>query len=592
MSLALTLGGSLTHCSGSDLGGGDDDSALDLGAQQPKKLAYLTVSPDNDVMQVDVNQTAQRAFTVVAHYTDSSTVNVTDRATLTLENAAIGTLVGSTFTALASATAKVGFSKVLATYSEDGQTQSGYANLTVVWLRLSGASTDFFFKLPYMSGAQDQPLSFGTNVQSLDSFFAVDTTGSMGPEIQQLKNSLTNTIIPGVKAAAVKDAQFGVAAVEDFPAGGYGAPNWFPGNLDDQPLIVLQNITADVTAAQNAVGRLLNGSAPRGNGSDLPEGQMEALYQLATGVGNIVSGVVNIPANRTGLGGGGFRKGALPVITMITDAIFHSKGEPAWACSIRLTSGSTQNVPAEYSGAVAAAAHTRAETHAALNNICAKVIGVSALRTTISGAVFDQNGICSGTADLVAAAKATGAVVLPSAWDVPARPAGCAAAQCCTGLNGTGEATDANGECPLVFKIPQDGSGLGAQVTSGITQVARFSKFTVATQTSGNPTGDLGEMLPAGKTTADFLTAIAPKDATPPPAPPTLPGPVIAGSSFTKVYPGSTVRFTITGNNTMVPATTMPQVFRAKIKILAGGCTDLDEREVIILVPPNAPVLG
>jgi hypothetical protein len=588
--LALSLGMSLTHCGNTTLGG--DEVDMGPGTDQQKTLLFLTVSPDNDVVQVDVNQTAQRTFAVIAHYSDSTTADVSGAATLALENSAIGTLAGTTFTTATSATAKVGFSRVVATYTENGQTQTGFANLTVVWLRLTGVATDFFFQLPYMAASQDQPLSFGTNVQSLDSFFAVDTTGSMGPEIQQLKTSLTNVIIPGVKAAAAKDAQFGVAAVEDFPVNPYGTPNSFPGNSDDQPLILLQGMTADVTAAQNAVAKLLNGTAPRGNGNDLPEGQMEALYQLATGIGNIVAGVVNIPSNKTGIGGAGFRKGALPVITMITDAIFHTKGEPATSCSIRLSSGGVQTVVADYAGTTAAAAHTRTETHTALNNICGKVVGVSALRTTISGTVSDPAGICNGTADLVAAAKATGAVVLPVAWDSGGRPAGCAAGQCCTGLLGVGEVPDANGECPLVFKVAQDGSGLDKQVVSGITQVARFSKFTVTTQTTGNPTGDLGEPLPTGKTTADFITAITPKDATPPPAPPTLPAPVIAGNSFTKVYPGSTVRFTVTAVNTLVQPGTTPQVFRAKIKVLAGGCADLDEREVIILVPPKAPVVA
>jgi hypothetical protein len=581
---------SLSYCGNTSLGG--DDVDLGPGTDQQKTLLYLTVSPDNDVVEVDVNQTAQRTFTVLAHYSDSTTADVSAAATLSLDNSAIGTLAGTTFTSATSATAKVGFSKVVASYTENGQTQTGYANLTVVWLRLTGAATDFFFELPYMAASQDQPLSFGTNVQSLDSFFAVDTTGSMGPEIQQLKASLSNIIIPGVKAAAAKDAQFGVAAVEDFPARTYGTPGSFPGNPDDQPLILLQGMTADVTAAQSAVARLLNGTAPRGNGGDIPEGQMEALFQLATGIGNVVSGVVSIPANRTGIGGAGFRKGALPVITMITDAMFHTKGEPATSCLLRLSTGGSQTLLADYAGATATAAHTRTETHTALNNICGKVVGVSALRSTIPGVVSDPAGICNATADLVAAARATGAVVLPVAWNSGGRPAGCATGQCCTGPRGAGEAPDANGECPLVFKVAQDGSGLDAQVVSGITQVARFSKFNVTTQTTGNPTGDLGEPLPTGKTTADFIIAITPKDATPPPAPPTLPAPVIAGNSFTKVYPGSTVRFTVTAVNTLVQPGTTPQVFRATIKVLAGGCADLDEREVIILVPPKAPVVG
>ncbi len=590
-SLAAVAWLSAWGCGGEILGGVAEPEP-DMAQPGPRRLTHLTVAPDNDVVLVDLNQTTQRKFSVLAHFSDATVVDVSDSASLRLENSDVGALVGLSFQAAQSATTKVGFSKVLASFTENGQTYAAYGNLTVVWLRLTGAATDFFFKLPYKAAPQTQPLQFGTNLQSLDSFFAVDTTGSMGPSIQALRNSLSNSIIPGVKAAAAKDAQFGVAAVEDFAVSPYGVPGSYPGNPDDQSLIMLQNMTADVISAQTAVGKLLNGANPRGNGNDLPEGQMEALYQLATGVGNVVSGVSNIPANRTGIGGAGFRKGALPVITMISDAIFHTKGEPAASCAIRLTSGGTQTISAEYAGAAAAAAHTRAETHAALNKICAKVVGVSALRTVISGAVSDPSGICSATSDLVAAAKATGAVVLPVAWDAGARPAGCASGQCCTGLLGTGEPADASGECPLVFKIAQDGSGLGAQVVSGITQVARYSKFDVTTQKSGNTTGDKGEPLPAGKSAADFITAVTPKDASPPPAPPTLPTPTIDGNSFTKVYPGSTVRFSVTAENTMVESTEVPQIFRATIKVLAGGCADLDQREVIILVPPRAPILG
>lgn len=584
-SLAVSLGMLSIDCGSSILGG--EDATDDMGSNLPRQLMYLSVTPDNDVLLVDVNQTQDKAFKVFAHYSDGTAVEVTASVTLSLDNSNVGSLSGTTFTSAKSATAQVGFSKVLASYTDNGQTASGYANLTVVWLRQTGTATDFFFPLPYMGGPQDQPLQFGTNVQSLDSFFAVDTTGSMGPSIIALRDSLTNTIIPGVKAGAAKDAQFGVAAVEDFPTGGYGTPGYYAGNLDDQPLIMLQSISADVTAAQTAVGKLLNGSNPRGAGMDLPEGQMEALYQLATGEGNVVTNVVNIAANKTGIGGAGFRKGALPVITMISDAVFHTKGEGTIPCSYQDGLGN-HPIATDYAGPAATAAHTRTDTHNALNKICAKVIGVSALRTSI-GTTTNPNGVCAATADLVAAAKATGAVVLPSAWDAGTRPSGCSVGQCCTGLSGAGEAPDTNGECPLVFKVLQNASGLGAQVTAGITQVARFSKFDVTTQTSGNTTGDKGEVLPAGKTTADFINSILPKDAAAPAAPPTLPAPVIAGSTFTKVYPGSTVRFTVTAENKIVQPTQLPQVFRAKIKVLAGGCTDLDEREVIILVPPTAP---
>jgi hypothetical protein len=42
--------------------------------------------------------------------------------------------------------------------------------------------------------------------------------------------------------------------------------------------------------------------------------------------------------------------------------------------------------------------------------------------------------------------------------------------------------------------------------------------------------------------------------------------------------------------NDFVPQTADAQIFRAVIRVVAGGCTDLDQREVLILVPP-APIV-
>jgi hypothetical protein len=38
--------------------------------------------------------------------------------------------------------------------------------------------------------------------------------------------------------------------------------------------------------------------------------------------------------------------------------------------------------------------------------------------------------------------------------------------------------------------------------------------------------------------------------------------------------------------NTTVPATDVPQLFRAKVKVYGDGVTQLDERDVFFLVPP------
>jgi hypothetical protein len=58
-------------------------------------------------------------------------------------------------------------------------------------------------------------------------------------------------------------------------------------------------------------------------------------------------------------------------------------------------------------------------------------------------------------------------------------------------------------------------------------------------------------------------------------------------STFYGVLPGTRVTFRIQFvNDTCFPADVVPRVFLARIVVRGGGVTDLDEREVIILVPP------
>ncbi|MFO0575536.1 MAG: hypothetical protein U1A78_16195 [Polyangia bacterium] len=570
---------SLTRC------GGGINTEPDLGIG-PATGIYIV--PDNDVLLVDLNQKATKDFRVLATLATGEMADVTASATVQSDNPAVGTLRGATFETTAQSAVKIDTAHITASYTDSKGTYTGRANLTVVWLRQSGTTTDFFFNLPYNGGAKRQILSFGTNIQSIDSFFAVDTTGSMAAEITTLRDSLQGTVIPGIKKAAARDAWFGVGAIEDFQVVPFGEPSCpatrgTPGVPDDQPFILLSPMTSDVAAAQNAVGKLLAGSNTRGCGGDVPEGHMEALYQIATGVGNVVPNVVNIPAH-TGKGRGGveFRAGALPVITVITDAAFHVKGETGRTCTYKDSGGTTFNEPTLYSGAALTAAHTRAETVAALKNLCAKVIGVSAQLPNYPDA-------CLGNSDLVQMAKDSGARVPPEVWDQGGRPSGCATGQCCTGLNGTGEAPDSDGLCSLVFKITPDGKGLDQRVVSGITQLAQYASFDVTTSKSGSATGDGGVTLPAGRTSADFIRMVAPDSAVPAPG---APQPVISGSTFTKVTPGTTVRFNIDAANDFQPAIDRPQVFRATIKVQASGCADLDSREVIFLIPPKAPIIG
>lgn len=550
----------------------DGEQVLDEDPDKAR-LVSLTLKPNNDILLVDLNAEATKPFTVRGLYSDGSSADFTRKVRFSLDNATVGKFSGPVFKSAVLDKNKVDFTKVFAKITDGGRELATVANLTVVWLRTTGNSQDFFFNLPYKIAPVTKPLTFSTQVQSLDVFFAVDTTGSMGGEINQLVRSLEGTIIPGVKAAAAKDAWFGVGSVDDWPYGNYGSAGC--NGAHDQPLILLQGMTDDVVKAKDGVQKLLRGSSPAGCGADTPEGQMEALFQIATGDGQTNAGA-NVPANHKGIGGAEFRDGALPVVVSISDASYHDVGDvPARSCYGQTVS---------YAGEVAKFAHTRQQTAEAMNKICAKAVGISAQISS------DEN--CIATKDMIYFAKETGAVVPPEAWDVPARPNGCDAGKCCTGLRGVGEDPDASGLCPLVFKVSSDGTGVGDQVTAGIAQLAQFASFDVVTDVIGQKTGEKGEVIPDPFSSADFIKSIKPLDALPPPPPPFIPPPEMTEKGFTKVVPGSFVRFNVTAHNEIIRETFRPQVFHATIRVRAGGCANLDARDVIILIPPVAPTPG
>lgn len=575
-----------------------------LPSEAGGEIMGIAVSPGNEVMLIDLNQRKSRSFSALGILPDGSTVDVSERVRWSLDDPFVGELTGpaagsgsgagpaATFLSAARSSVQVGFVRVNAQLGESEQLK-GYGQLTLIWLRQSGPAQDFFFQLPYSTTAAPEmrPLSLSTYVQSLDAFLAVDTTGSMGPSINELTSSLSRTIIPGVQAAAIKDAWFGVGAVEDFPAVPFGEASCYKdGTADDQPFMLLQPMDASTTKASNAVRLLMRpssmfGNIPRGCGGDVPEAQIEALYQIATGAG-LQAGASIPPYKGTGRGGAGFRDGALPVITLITDASFHTKGEANRSCPALNPNGTPRTDSTAYSGPIANAAHSRAETLTALAGVCAKVIGVA---PQLSAAEE-----CLANRDLIDTARATGALVPPEAWDSGGRPAGCGAGLCCTGPGGAGEAPGPDGQCPLVFKVSASGQGLGAQVVQGITNLTRFAPFDVSIEKIGQPAGDNGATLPAGRTTADFITEVTPDSGVAPPGPPALPAPKISadGKGFTRVVPGSSLSFRVSVRNDLVMPTSQPQLFRATLRIRAGGCADLDERQVLILVPPVAPRIG
>ena len=185
---------------------------------------------------------------------------------------------------------------------------------------------DFFVVLPYTTSA-DRRLRFGTNLQLADVYFLIDTTGSMQAPLDNVRTSLSR--IAAEIRTEIPDIHLGVGHHEDFPFGpafgGYGVAG-------DEAYVNLQDITDDLAAVQSA----LNGLT-LGNGNDGPESQVEGLFQVATGEGGdwtYTGGArYSIPRRRcpafpdedgNRIGYPCFRPGALPIIVLVTDVIFHN----------------------------------------------------------------------------------------------------------------------------------------------------------------------------------------------------------------------------------------------------------------------------
>lgn len=297
-----------------------------------------------------------------------------------------------------------------------------------------------------------------------DVVFAFDTTGSMGGEINVLKSSLSTTVIPGVRAS-VPDVGFGLVDFRDFRYPGDPMNMWVVRLLSRVQTVVTSQGVAQI---QNYVNYLY-----AEGGGDIPEAGWEAMYSIAGGPPITVQGSnpagtppeyesdfhiedLDVPPpegeSYGTLGGVGFRSGALPIIIAITDAEWHDA--PG--------SGGLNPYPESLAGVP-----SRADAIARLNAIGARVISVvSQPSTGGSGDPRTQGRLL---------AEATGAVVSPADWGIAGeRPVACGGTQCCTGVNGAGEAPSSpDGACPLVFRIAETGAGLGTVIVDAVEILVR-----------------------------------------------------------------------------------------------------------------------
>jgi len=284
-----------------------------------------------------------------------------------------------------------------------------------------------------------------------------------------------------------------------------------------------QDMTSTAADAQSAVDAL-----SASGGYDWPESDVPALYATATGMGlpgaSLPSG--SVPA-RTGCPAGTFgypcfRDGAVPIVVLITDATFHNGPGGANAYSDATIGGH---------------APTYDEMIAELTAARVRVIGIS---------------VGSGAREhLEATATDTGAVDGSGAPLVSIASGGTVSDSVVTQIRILANQTPI--DISIVFEDdPSDSVDTWAAFVDHL---------------EANEAGDLArgcEPRPAEDTDADGHP-----------------------DTFRSVTPGSPVCFDIVvkQNDTVMP-TDMPQLFKATLRVLGDGFTELDTRDIFFLVPP------
>jgi hypothetical protein len=307
---------------------------------------------------------------------------------------------------------------------------------------------------------------------------------------------------------------------------------WFGvGEFKDYPVISYGGTTdyayrnrQDLTMDATAAQAAVSALSASG-GYDGPESHGPALWAMATGMG--LEGTSGLTADRSDCpmstsGYPCFREGAVPIVIMITDIQMHNDPRGLDAYDDALLGGHAPTYP---------------EVIAALTANSVRVIGVA------TGA--------NGEPDLRSLATDTGAV-------------------------------DATG-APLVSRTGS--GGVGDEVVSQVRTLANQTPIDISLQYED----DAGDAVDTLAAFVDHLEANTAGDIG------RMCEPRVAEDTdmdgfpdvFRGVTPGQRVCFDIvTKMNTTVPATSMPQLFRATLRVRGDDITELDSREVFFLVTP------
>lgn len=452
--------------------------------------------------------------------------DLTGTATFSMKDGSLGTFTGSTFKSIAALPAGV-MGKSTTVSATTGE-GSALGTLTVVQLRKTGPQRDFFFVVPF--GEDPDPksdvLKFSTNIKQADVVFSMDTTGSMSGSINNLKSALQGSLLAQLQAA-IPNVGLGVVDFKDF-----GDP-WV--------VKVNQKITTTLSLAQAAVGAM---SAT--GGGDTPEASIASMEYILTGKANGGQIPAYTPTAPGAFGAVDFRPGSVPIVVNITDATWHDPSGNA----------------------------TMATLTAAFNARNARFVHI-------------MNDNPSGEAQANTLSDATSSNVPPAAFGTVA---GCAAGQCCTGVNGAGRAaTGPGGTCRLNF-LSSNGNGVSGGIVKAIEAIAVGTSFDVKAVAANDPTNKKG--VDATK----FIKALRamdegnPANGCPAAAAKDSDGDGIK-DTFTAVKAGTPVCFEVIPNkNTIVPPDVDPQFFNAFVNVIGvQGNLPLDKRSVLFLVPPKDP---
>ncbi len=186
---------------------------------------------------------------------------------------------------------------------------------------VTGFEGGFFHVLPLGATALD-PLILSVRVRTADVYFLMDTTGSMGDEIANLKTSLNTTVIPAIRTT-IPDAWFGVGRHDDYPIAPYGDTG--SGDVVYRNLIDMTDPATGSAAITTAVNSL-----NLHYGYDWPESQAQALWAIATGSGLGTYAPAHACATAGRFGYPCFRPGTVPIVVLLTDAPFHNGPEPGF----------------------------------------------------------------------------------------------------------------------------------------------------------------------------------------------------------------------------------------------------------------------